>query len=207
MKPFYAFKAGELFALPNQPARVCLKVSQDRAQEISTGQEFDIEKESQHRAMIEAYDWSELVPDQLAAKGYDDERLKEELYRLVMGTGEYIPLEGKNYYLETCDDPLRFRVDIDPFSGLFVVQERVGWAWYTLVFCETDAEEARLRYYIDLSNKQNPSQLRRTRLFRLRDHGIGEVYFNRSYFNVKSDAEKVVTLLESQNQQKSCIKD
>lgn len=202
MKPFYAFKVGELFADPQQPAKIYIKAAKDRAQEVGTDQEFDAEKAFESRAMIEAYDWSELVPDYLAAKGYGDERLKEELYRLVLRTREYVPLDGKNYYLETCDDLRRFRVDIDPFSGLFVVQERVGWLWYTIVFCETDAEEARLRYYIDLSNKQNPSQLRRTRLFRLRDHGIGEVYFNRSYFNVKSDAEKVITLLESQNQQR-----
>lgn len=202
MKPFYAFKPGELFATPDRPERVFLKVPQNQALEVDTGEEFDIEKEPQHRAMIAAYDWSELVPEHLAARGYDDERLKEELYALISRTGEYIPLSGKNYYLETCDDPLRFRVDIDPSSGLFFVQERVGWTWYTLVFCETDAEEARLRYYIDLSNRQNPSHLCMTCLLRLHDHGMGRVYFNRYYFNVKSDAEKVIALLESQNQQR-----
>ena len=199
MKPFYAFKVGELFADPHQPARIYIKTSKDRAQEVDTGQEFDAEKAFESRAMIEAYGWSELVPDYLAAKGYGDERLKEELYQLVMGTGEYVPLDGKNYYLEPYQDPRRFRFSVS--SGAFVVQERVGWLWYTLVFCETDVEESRLSYYTDLSNKQNPLDLRKTRCLRLSDYVVRPCR-NRSYFDVKSDAEKVVALLESQNQQK-----
>jgi len=198
MKPFYAFKVGELFCAPHNPERVYLKVSETGYSDSETGQEFSAGENVRAIAMIEAHHWSDIVPEYLLSKGYDDERLREEVYRLIMRTKEYLPLDGKNYYLEPCQDPRRFRVSVS--SGAFVVQERVGWLWYTIVFCETDTEESRLSYYTDLSNKQNPLDLRKTRCLRLSDYGIK--CRTRSYFYVKSDAETVVAVLESQNQQK-----
>ena len=103
------------------------------------------------------------------------------------------PSEGKNR------NPFLYRFIVEE-DQVYVVTKLEDGSWAAIVFCQTEDEVKRQEYYVNLRNRQNPTEQQVIKL--LPDPTLHAGIHQRIYFKYITDAMSAIKALESQDQQR-----